>query len=462
MRKYKYMFAQFTFYDRTGIQRILEAQAEKGWLLDKVSNFGWRFRRIEPKKLHFAVTYFPPASAYDSHPSERQQDLIDFCSHSGWKIVATAAQMQIFCNELENPVPIETDPMIELENIHKSAKKNYLPAYYSLGILAAVQIVLQVGQLISFPLTYLSMPTNVFNWFSEIILLAMCLVETVGYFLWYRKAKAAAENGEFVETKGHRNAQLIFLGVISASLLILLLSLEKKIVVVMLIALVGMSGMVSGIFGLHAWLKKKGHSTNTNRAVTIGATALLTLAMIPLILVGTIGIMQSDFMKDDRVVGTYKWEGWEFDIYADEIPLKVEHLMEVDKENYSYEARLQKSPLLQKVEYSQRMWGISDKPDLSYTVYTTDLPFIRDIVRDELLKPGDYVSEIDEDGNEYYDVYVAVDAAPWGAVEAWQKKCLSYAYRDYVLIYEDCMIHIRPGWDMTVEQMQTTGSILGK
>lgn len=462
MRKYKYMFAQFTFYDRTGIQRILEAQAEKGWLLDKVSNFGWRFQRIEPKKLHFAVTYFPPASAYDSRPSERQQDLIDFCDHSGWKLIATAAQMQIFCNEQENPVPIETDPMLELENIHKSAKKNYLPAYLSIGALALVQIALQLGQLISFPLTYLSMPTNVFNWLCEIILLAMCLVETVGYFIWYRKAKAAAENGEFVETKGHRNAQLLFLGVICLSLLVLLCSLEKKIVVVMLIALVGMSGMVSGIFGLHAWLKKKGHSTNTNRAVTIGATALLTLAMIPLILVGTIGIMQSDFMKDDRVVGTCKWEGWEFDIYADEIPLKVEHLMEVDTENYSYEARPQKSPLLQKVEYSQRMCGISDKPDLSYTVYTTDLIFIWNIVRDELLKPGDYVSEIDEAGEEYYDEYFAVDAAPWGAVEAWQKKCLSYEYRDYVLIYEDSMIHIRPGWDMTVEQMQTAGSILGK
>lgn len=144
MRKYKYMRAQFTFYDRTGIQRILEEKAEKGWLLDKVSNFGWRFRRIEPKKIHFAVTYFPPASAYDSRPSERQQDLIDFCDHSGWKLIATAAQMQIFCNEQENPVPIETDPVIELENIHKSAKKNYLPAYLSIGALALVQIALQL------------------------------------------------------------------------------------------------------------------------------------------------------------------------------------------------------------------------------------------------------------------------------------------------------------------------------
>ena len=100
MRKYKYMLAQFTFYDRTGIQKILEEKAEQGWHLDKVSNFGWRFRRIEPRKIHFAVTYFPKASAYDPKPSEYQQDLIEFCNHSGWKLIATAAQMQIFCNEL--------------------------------------------------------------------------------------------------------------------------------------------------------------------------------------------------------------------------------------------------------------------------------------------------------------------------------------------------------------------------
>jgi len=461
MRKYKYMLAQFTFYDRTGIQKILEEKAEKGWLLDKVSNFGWRFRRIEPKKIHFAVTYFPKASAYDPKPSEYQQDLIDFCDHSGWKLIATAAQMQIFCNEMENPVPIETDPMIELENIHKSAKKNYLPAYYSLGILAAVQIALQVGQLVSFPLTYLSMPTTVFNWLCEIILLGMCLTEILGYFLWYRKAKAAAENGEFVETKGYRNAQLLFLGVICLSLLVLLLSLEKKIVVVMLIALVGMSGMVSGIWGIHGLLKKRGASASTNRLLTIGSTVLLTVLVIGLIFGGTIGIMSSNLFADDRVVGTYEAYGMEFDLYADEIPLKVEHLMELDTENYSYEARPQRSLLLSAEEYSQRMWGISDRPDLSYTVYTSDLSFIRDIVRKELLKPGDYVSEIDENGTEYYDVYVAVDAASWGAEEAWQKVSPSYAYRDYVLFFEDCIVRIRPGWEMTPEQMQMAGSILG-
>ena len=462
MRKYKYMRAQFTFYDRSGIQRILEAQAEKGWMLDKVSNFRWRFRRMEPKKLHYAVTYFPQASAYDPGPSERQQDLFDFCAHSGWVLAATTAQIQIFYNEQANPVPIETDPVIELENIHASAKKSFLPAYLTVGLLSLVQVGLQIGQLISFPLTYLSQKTSLFNWLCEIILLLMCGLEVGGYFLWYRKAKAAAENGEFVETRGHRGVQLLLVWVISLSLILLLLSLEPKIVAVMLMAFVCLFGMMAGTFGIQALLKKRGASTGTNRAVTIGVTTLISLAMIPLIFAGTVGIMQSDLFEGDRIVGTYEWNGWEFDIYADEIPLKVEHMMEIETENYSYEARPQRSILLRAEEYYQRRWGISDLPSLCYTVYTTDLPFIWDIVRKELLKPGDYVSEIDEEGNEYYDEYVAVDAAPWGAVEAWQKRCLSYTYRDYVLVYEDCIVHFRPGWDMTPEQMAIVGQTLGK
>ena len=57
MRQTKYVVTQFTFYDRTGIQRMLEKQARKGWLLESIHPFAWKYRRIEPKKLHFAVIH---------------------------------------------------------------------------------------------------------------------------------------------------------------------------------------------------------------------------------------------------------------------------------------------------------------------------------------------------------------------------------------------------------------------
>ena len=56
MKNTKRILAQFTFYDRTGIQKLLEKQAQKGWLLEKMTSFVWKVRRIEPQKIHYAVT----------------------------------------------------------------------------------------------------------------------------------------------------------------------------------------------------------------------------------------------------------------------------------------------------------------------------------------------------------------------------------------------------------------------
>lgn len=461
MRQYKYMFAQFTFYDRTGIQKLLEAQAEKGWMLDKISNFGWKFRRIQPRKLHYAVTYFPKASAYDPHPTWQQQDLIDFCAHSGWILADTGAQMQIFYNEAENPVPIETDPALELENIHKSAKKNYLPAYFVIGAMAIVQIALQLGQLFSFPLDYLSQNTTAFNWLSQIVLLIMASQEIGGYFLWYRRARIAAAEGAFLETKGHRGVQLALLWVLLIAFAFLIVSLEPKIAFVMAVSLAAMSLMIGGIFAVHGWLKHRGASAAANRTITILSTVILTMLVISVVVFGTIGVMSSDFWEKDRIVGTYEWNGWTFDIYHDPIPLKVEDLTEVSSADYSYEAREQASFLLQKGTYSQRIWGISDLPELRYTIYETRFDWILSLCEREVLAPSDYVTEIDEAGNEIYDIYVRIDDPAWGAEEVWQRVAGDYAYRDFVLVFGDRIVCVQPSWDLTQEQKSIAGRTLG-
>ena len=54
----------FSFYDHTGIEQHLERMAEKGWLVEKVG-YLWTYRRIEPQKLTFCVSYFPKASLFE-------------------------------------------------------------------------------------------------------------------------------------------------------------------------------------------------------------------------------------------------------------------------------------------------------------------------------------------------------------------------------------------------------------
>jgi len=110
MKNTKRRLEPLSFFNHTGISRHLEKMAAKGWMIEKIVNTGWVYRRIEPKNIHFAVSYFPKASEFDPEPSEEQKMFHDFCAHTGWQLACTSAQLQIFYNERENPTPIETDP----------------------------------------------------------------------------------------------------------------------------------------------------------------------------------------------------------------------------------------------------------------------------------------------------------------------------------------------------------------
>ena len=121
-----------SFYDHTGLEKHFAKMARKGWLIEGISNLYWTYRKIEPQDLHFCVTYYPKASDFDPEPTEGQQRLLDFCAHTGWKLCCTWFQMQVFCNERENPLPLDTDPITEVDTLHRACKKNFLIGYYFL------------------------------------------------------------------------------------------------------------------------------------------------------------------------------------------------------------------------------------------------------------------------------------------------------------------------------------------
>lgn len=96
MRQTKSIIPTFEFHDRTGIQRFLETQAKKGWMLESLGKYIWKFRREEAKTLRFAVVYFPDADLFDPAPGEAEETFRDFCAHGGWILAGANAQMQIF------------------------------------------------------------------------------------------------------------------------------------------------------------------------------------------------------------------------------------------------------------------------------------------------------------------------------------------------------------------------------
>ena len=80
MKNTRHELFLFSFYDVTGMARHLEKMAAKGWMLQAITPFGLRYRRIEPKALRFTACYYPPASTFDPEPREGQLTLQDFCA----------------------------------------------------------------------------------------------------------------------------------------------------------------------------------------------------------------------------------------------------------------------------------------------------------------------------------------------------------------------------------------------
>lgn len=185
----------FGYYDRTGMQEYLEQKASEGWrLVKKQFAREWEFRRIEPQKLHYAITYLPQFSNEDSFLlSKDKNEYLELCAASGWQFVCAYKNMVIFINEQENPLPLETDPEAELATIHKSFLKHDLPK----SILSFVFFMISFFYML-FSDTASESADLVLCFFS--FLSFYTAIDFFSYLRWRKKALAAAATGEFRRT----------------------------------------------------------------------------------------------------------------------------------------------------------------------------------------------------------------------------------------------------------------------
>ena len=450
-RKRKLM--PFTFYDRTGIERRLEEQAEKGWLLEKCSAAGWIYRRIEPAKIHFSVVYFPAADAFDPHPSEKQKRFQEFCEHTGWELIASNVQMQIFCNRRENPIPIETDPVIEVENIHKSVKKTMFPAYFSNLVLAIMQIGL-AGQRFSFdPLSeLLSLPAMLATlfWCLNVIFWTVLLCM---YFHWHHKAKFAALDGHFLETKSTDGFQMLMLTTTSLALVFMYLSFGSwSTLLVGILMVIGILGLTAVMVWMSNWMKKRNVSAKTNKLITYAFAVVMSFVLCGGVIWLVVGIRMDENDKTAQAE-TYEYNGWTYYVYDDPIPLKIEDLIDTDYEGYSYEIISEgSSPLLRRYEARQKTrYDALSEPEMSYRIVEVKASFLYDWVLELMLEDFDHNYAYPDEPN--YVEFQKIDAAPWGAQEACQLLLGGEAQYRYLLCYEDTIIEIDLDWEPTAEQM---------
>lgn len=199
MEEYKRRLELFSHYDHTNIEKHLEKMASKGWMIDSIGSTFWRYKKTEPKKLRFSVVYYPKEVKEGTVISADRQNFIDLCSSGGWNYLINSGKMHIFATDDETAPPIDTDAAIQIECIHKFAKAEIVYGYLFLASVCLAISAYGIYKLWKAPVDTL---TDIeFRFWCTPLFFIFSVINIITYLLWYKKAKAAAENGEFTDTK---------------------------------------------------------------------------------------------------------------------------------------------------------------------------------------------------------------------------------------------------------------------
>lgn len=428
MRTTKSVIPTYEFHDRSGIQKYLEEQGRKGWMLESLGKYIWKFRREERKNRHFAVVYFPDADQFDPAPGEEEEIFREFCAHGGWNLAASNAQMQIFWSERENPIPIETDPVLEVENIHRAMKKGGLVGYWLLILSAVLQLVVQGMAIRSNVLQYLSHNLNLLMAATWSSLLFMLVYHLVHYYRWYKKARVMArEQNVFLETQSARlltNALTALLGLGFLAVILTMKTPGEGLLLVISVAAV--YGIIALTELVRRKMQKDGWDTHTNRKTTLVTTVVMVLVLYFIVAPG---------MAEQLDVN--KREGRE-----ETLAVTIWDLLGGEKEDYGvFYLTDQESCLLQYQRIHQYLDG-SVRTDVQYELVRVKIPFLYDLCLEKMLTVPDFM-ELRE-----------IDSAPWGADRGWQVMDEGNPREWYVLCYGNTIMEIIPTWEFTGEQIE--------
>lgn len=434
----------FAEYDCTGISRHLEKMAAKGWMIESVSNYScWTYRRIEPKKVRFAVSYYGNATIYDPQPTEKQERFYEFCSHTGWELICTKGPMQIFCNEQENPVPIETEPMLEVEAIHAIAKRTLVVVWTTLicGILMLAAELLEMQR----PHVFLASPSSPYIGVLYLVLFAVCGVELISYSRWHKKAKLAAEQGGFCNTFSTAKIQkwlMLLLGIAFVAWItdvMIFGDKEKKTIILVMVGGVALLFMI--VNAVTIVLRKRKVDSDLNGMVSLLFSVALAFVLWFCVLI--ISIKKPEVSLQDIS------------------PLNMEDIIEVSEDAYRKEYERKESRFLRNRTVSQQFVTESgeqvDALKLEYQLVEVKLPLFYQTCKKSMIK------NMEKDWGAEQKAYLAVSTSAWGATEAYRLHSSKEGdLNNYLLCYENTLVQIEFSWTPTEEQKEIIRQRLGR
>lgn len=422
------------------IEKRLEQRAIEGWRLKKAGSFFWTFEEAAPKPVHYSVVFFPKTDILEPEPSDSLVMMREYCERTGWNLVAEQGQMQIFCNEEENPVPIETEAWIQIKNIHETMKKGNVLSYGILFVNTVVQLALQVMQFVTSPLDWLCMGFHFYIIWSWLGLGVGCAVELLHYFTWYKKAKRMAEEEEVLylpkPISTFRIAYLTFAMVALAFAVLAIVDFTTVkygvFVILWTVVLIGIPLGASRLF------KKWKVSVKWNRILVVLLAIACSVGMVVVVIKSVANDSDFIFRRDEKSM------------------LQLVDFRAVEESDLHGSSRRSDSLFLFREEayQSERIEegvDLSERSAMEYTILVVKQPFIYNFVKEELMAEKNRY--IDKDFEELSG-YRKIDMPAWGAMEVYQY----YDYEgepenEYLICYPDRILQIDFSWEVTDEDI---------
>lgn len=454
--KHRYSVNLYSFYDQHGIADKLARMAAKGWMIQQMGNFLWKYRRCEPAPLRFAVVYQPGVSVYDPAPDPRQQETSDLCASQGWTQVTRWGAMQVFATAAPDAPPLETDPVAQVETIHRAMRKS-LPAYLLLVGITLFELFLRSRELWRDPAQNLSDPMFLCGAAIWLAALLISLWEIIGGEIWYQRAKAVArQQGGFLPVRSRytRIWMLVVVVLFAASLAAVGRGLPVALTVLAVVACaVWLSGTVS----------RRLSRIGVSRWVNILVVFLCALAVVG---VGTAAIaavvLRTGFsfrQEHEPAYTVIAQDGHAYDVYDDPLPLTIEQLAPV-QERWSKTAQKQGTFLAQMGQY--RQWNAPGEPlsryNLDYTIVDTRWQPVYDCIVQGILR--DHQDEGSLGGEVLRDLYLPVDPAPWQAEQVYRLHWSDSVQDRYLVCWPGRIVEITFYWQATPEQLARAAEIL--
>ncbi len=422
MAKTKKKIEIFDFYDVNGMKRRLEAMAQQGWIIDHIENDIWTYRKEQPQNVQFSVTHFSNYSNSEAEPDRGQAEFLEMCAASGWQLAAQYNSLFVFINYGENPVPLETEPVTQVENIDNAMQTGFWShRIYAAVILLIFPLVRNLMDLATNPVKFIDDPGHLFMFSVIVAYIVVFALEKVNYRLWYKKAMEAADTeGEFAPVNKNRQPLTMIAEVI---LLLLAVELSGKTFDPLFLTGVYISfALASGVYFYAERLKKP-------TRLMAGAAVIVVSTIIMYFAIQAVGFTPIEIVNKGE----------------ENMPVSMEKLDMYTSKDYISECSEYKCFLFDRYQGNQEYFETEtgrNLPDFSYTlIRVKSNGFYNNLKRD-------YLHRLNSNKNAGIDY--------WQAQETYDDTIMTYKdnYK-YQIFYSDAILILRTQTILSTQQIST-------